>query len=530
MSSLVQIATNAKTAKLVKCDDTVVDIVQEALSYLVEGHEFMHAFTTGGWNGRSSFLSRRTRTFPAGFVHLVHDVLTRKRYRVQVVKRALPEPLGPENPIVDEHGNDDPRYDFQPRVMNQLLKHGRGIAQIATGGGKSKVALLCTSRIRRMTLFLTTRGVLMHQMAKAYRKAGFTVGVVGDGEWSPKRGVNVGMVQTFIAHLKVPNVDDEVFDLTESFTKQGRDITSAEIRALAEKRVRQKELRRQRTLKLLEMVEFVIGEEAHEAGGNSYFEILQHCKNASYRLALTATPFMRESAEDNMKLMAAFGPVLVRVSEKTLIDRGILARPYFVYLNPSPHPKLRKSSPWQRARQLEIVEGPGRNAAAIAMATKAVAHNLPVIILVQMKKHGQEVLKQLKAAGLKARYIQGESDHSERQDALDSLAAGETQVLVGTTIIDVGVDVPAVGMVILLGGGKAEIALRQRIGRGLRAKKTGANICFIVDFTDQLNDTLRDHARQRRAIVENTPGFAEGILAANDDFPWHLHRQESAAA
>ena len=530
MTALIQIAANAKIAKLVKFDEPAVDIVADTLSYLVEGHEFMTAFATGSWNGRSSFFARKGKTFPAGFVHLVHDVLTRKGYRVQVVKRQLAEPLGPVDPIVDEHGNGDRRYEYQSRVMNQLLKHGRGIAQIATGGGKSKIALLCTSRIRRMTLFLTTRGVLMHQMAKSYRKAGFNVGVIGDGEWSPKKGVNVGMVQTFIAHLKVPNVDDEVFGLTEKFINQGRSETKETIRALAEKRVKQKELRRQRTLKLLEMVEFVIGEEAHEAGGNSYFEILQHCKNANYRLALTATPFMRESAEDNMKLMAAFGPVLVRVTEKTLIDRGILAKPYFIYLNPPTHPKLRKSSPWQRARQLEIVEGQGRNGAVVSMAQKAVDHKLPVIVLVQMKKHGTELLKLFKASGMKARYIQGESSQDERQKALDELGSGKIDVLIGTTIIDVGVDVPAVGMVILAGGGKAEIALRQRVGRGLRAKKTGANVCFIVDFSDKLNTTLRDHARQRRSVIEATPGFAENILADNDDFPWDLIRQERKAA
>jgi superfamily II DNA or RNA helicase len=529
MSSLVQIAANAKIAKLIKCDTAALDLVGETLSYLVEGHEFMTAFATGGWNGRSSFLSRRTRTFPAGFVHLVHDTLIKRGFRVQVVKSPLSEPLGPSNPIVDEFGNDNPIYDYQPRVMQQLLKHGRGIAQIATGGGKSKIALLCTARIRRMTLFLTTRGVLMHQMAKAYRKAGFNVGVVGDGEWRPKKGVNVGMVQTFVAHLKVPNVDDEVFDITESRTKQGIAIDRDAIRKEAERRVLLKQRRRDRTLKLLEMVELVIGEEAHEAGGNSYFEILQHCKNAHYRLALTATPFMRESAEDNMKLMAAFGPVLVKVSEKTLIDRGILARPYFVYLDPTPHPKLRKTSPWQRARQLEIVEGPGRNDMVLSMAQRAVSHALPVIVLVQMKKHGEALLKRFRAAGIKARYIQGESSQEERQDALDLLGAGDIDVLIGTTIIDVGVDVPAVGMVILAGGGKAEIALRQRIGRGLRAKKTGANICFIVDFSDKLNTTLRDHARTRRAIVEATPGFAEGIVADNDNLPWHLLSERTAA-
>jgi superfamily II DNA or RNA helicase len=521
-TSLIRIATNAKIAKLVDDDKVALDIIGDALSYLVEGHEFMTNFQTGRWNGRSSFLTRATRTFPAGFAHLVQQELIRRGYRVAIVKRPLPEPLGPVDPVVDEWGNDNPRYDYQLKVVQQLLKHGRGIAQIATGGGKSKIALLVTARIKRMTLFLTTRGVLMHQMARAYKKAGINCGFLGDGQWTPKRGVNVGMVQTLVERLKVPDVADEVFALTEIWTKRGISFTRDQIRKEAERRVAFKQKRCDNTLKILGMVELVIGEEAHEAGGESYFQILQHCKQANYRLALTATPFMRESAEDNMKLMAAFGPVLVKVSEKTLIDRGILATPKFLYIDAPPHPKLRKTSPWQRARSLEIVEGPGRNQTVIDYARKAIAHKLPTIVLVQMKAHGQVLLKRFKEAGIKARYIQGESSQGERQRALDELSDGRCQVLIGTTIIDVGVDVPAVGMVILAGGGKAEIALRQRIGRGLRAKNSGPNVCFVVDFTDKLNHTLRDHAKQRRSIVEATPGFAENILPAGSDFDWVL--------
>ncbi|MFX5809068.1 helicase-related protein, partial [Acinetobacter baumannii] len=78
-------------------------------------------------------------------------------------------------------------------------------------------------------------------------------------------------------------------------------------------------------------------------------------------------------------------------------------------------------------------------------------------------------------------------DQGERKSALTELANKDIDVLIGTTILDVGVDVPAVGLIILAGGGKAEVALRQRIGRGLRAKKFGPNVAFIVDFTDQHN-------------------------------------------
>ena len=35
---------------------------------------------------------------------------------------------------------DDPRYDYQMDVVNRLVKHGQIIAQVATGGGKSRIA------------------------------------------------------------------------------------------------------------------------------------------------------------------------------------------------------------------------------------------------------------------------------------------------------------------------------------------------------------------------------------------------------
>ena len=113
-----------------------------------------------------------------------------------------------------------------------------------------------------------------------------------------------------------------------------------------------------------------------------------------------------------------------------------------------------------------------------------------------------------------------ESGQAERQAALKDLEEGKIQTLIGSTILDVGVDVPAVGMVILARGGKAEVALRQRIGRGLRRKKSGPNVAFVVDVNDQVNKHLMTHAAQRRQIVESTPGFAEGILKPEQDFDY----------
>lgn len=559
----VKIASNAVIAKILNADKDVKVIVRELLSYYVEGREFMSGLAGKGWDGRSSFFALRTSTFPAGFVHLVHSELVRRGYTVQIVRKRPPEPTGPEDPVVDSFGNADPRYDYQMQTVRQLLKHGRGIAQVATGGGKSKIAKLCVARVNKMTLFITTRGVLMYQMKKAFEKdMGRKVGVIGDGIWEPRSGINVAMVQTLIARLSETSLEIEVnrlierrakfeekvmLDLkaamvkrkldrstmTDRLNKQRRELergrqSNEQIAAEAKAKVEEQTKIRERTLKFLDMVEFVIGEEAHEAGGNSYYEILQHCKNAHYRLALTATPFMRSDAEDNMRLMAAFGPILIQVTEKTLIDRGILATPYFKLINIAPPKQLFKSTAWDRAYKIGITENVARNEIIVMEARRAVKLGLPVMILVQRKAHGKVLLDKLHAVGVVSEFILGESSQENRESALARLGAGKLQVLIGTTILDVGVDVPAVGMVILAGGGKAEVALRQRIGRGLRSKKSGPNVAFIIDFVDEGNQHLRDHARQRRAIIESTPGFVENILEPGKDFPWKLFEEKAA--
>lgn len=529
MHAPVKIAHNAVVAKIYTDDPVIKDLVSDALSYFVEGVEYMAAFKGSRWDGRSSFFSRRTNTFPAGFAALIHDKLVAAGHRVQFVRAPMPDALGPENPTVDEFGNDDPRYDFQLEALRQVERHGRGIIQVATGGGKSKIARLIISRFRRMTLFLTTRGVLLYQMKEVCEDAGMRVGVVGDGVWAPVKGLNCCMVQTMVAKLKATTLEAERMALVGALVKKGAvTLDKDEIARQAQANFDLKERERLRMVKFLELFEVVIGEEAHEAGGDSYFEILRHCKNAQIRVALTATPFMRADAEDNMRLMAAFGPVLIQVSEQTLIDRGILATPWFKYVSYMPNPKLRRTSPWQRAYELGIKDCVDRNAKIVECAAKAISHGLPVMILVQRKDHGDRLREMISAHG-KTVFIKGENNQDERKHALERLKTGAVKCLIGTTILDVGVDVPAVGMVILAGGGKAEVALRQRIGRGLRAKKTGPNVCFVVDFDDGLNTHLREHAAQRRAIVEATPGFAERILAPGQDFPWPLFEKADAA-
>lgn len=491
----VTVASSVINARLVGASRETKLFVSELLSYEVEGAEQSVAFKSGQWSGRSSFFDFRTGNFPAGFTHMVVKELRRRGHPVHLAVKEAPAPLGPEVGSFDPLGYGfSERYDYQPETVRRLLRHKRMIARIATGGGKSNIAILSFASIRRMTLFLTTRGALMYQMKENFENAGFTPGVIGDTILKPRRGVNVAMVQTIASWLAEPLEGDT----SEAANKQRE--------------------RRRRMIELLHQVEFVIGEEAHEAGGNSYYDILSHCVNAHYRLALTATPFMRADEEANMRLQAAFGSIGIDVSEKLLIDRGILATPYFKFIETPQPAMLRRTTRWPTCYDIGVVENVGRNRLIAEDAIRASKHGRSALTLVQRKKHGGILEQMLKDAGVQCAFIFGENAQYERTEVLRDFASRKLEVVIASTIFDVGVDVPAVGNVIMAGAGKAEVGHRQRIGRGLREKKFGPNNCFITDFRDECNRTLQDHAATRMGIVASTPGFAEGILPPRADF------------
>jgi superfamily II DNA or RNA helicase len=553
----IRLAHNAVTARLFDASDQAKLLAQTVLSYPV---------ITNDWTGRSSFFNYAAATFPAGFAMLVLSKLTQAGFKVKLVREPFPAPLGPAEPVVDDLG-DDPRYDYQREVIKRLLKHGQMIAQVATGGGKSRIAKMAVATICRKMAFLTTRSILMYQMGANFESLGHKVGVIGDGHWSPKPLINVGMVQTLAqgVELQTPSqelvryldnkeaaveraVDELKAELAEKGTlsseiprhisdlrKQLKNAerSDKELIAYITEKVNKHNHRRLQVIAWLETLEFVILEEAHEASGNGYYEVLKHCKNAHYRLALTATPFMLDDEASNMRLMGCSGSIAIRVTEKTLIDRGILAKPYFRFLRIPGGPaqytetrkdgkqivhKLYRSTPWQKASEIGIVHNNVRNALIVKQARDAVSYGLSVMVLVRQKKHGKILNEMFTKLGMKSSYIFGEHDQATRQASLHALKTGAINVLIGSTILDVGVDVPAIGMVILAGGGKAEVGTRQRIGRGLREKKNGPNVAFIVDFDDPLNTHLTKHSKERQRIIATTEGFAENIVGGEFNY------------
>lgn len=97
--------------------------------------------------------------------------------------------------------------------------------------------------------------------------------------------------------------------------------------------------------------------------------------------------------------------------------------------------------------------------------------------------------------------LHGRLSSSEKQGVIQSFAAGECQVLVSTTVVEVGVDVPQASVMVIDHADRFGLAqlhqLRGRVGRG-----AAASHCVLI------NDSTNPLARQRlEVLVRSSDGF-----------------------
>jgi ATP-dependent DNA helicase RecG len=111
--------------------------------------------------------------------------------------------------------------------------------------------------------------------------------------------------------------------------------------------------------------------------------------------------------------------------------------------------------------------------------------------------------------GDKVGLAHGRQDSAVREAALADFAAGRTRLLVATTVIEVGVDVPAASVMVIEQAERFGLAqlhqLRGRVGRG-----AAQSFCLLL-YDDHLGET----ARKRLFLLRETE---DGFRIADEDF------------
>jgi len=118
-------------------------------------------------------------------------------------------------------------------------------------------------------------------------------------------------------------------------------------------------------------------------------------------------------------------------------------------------------------------------------------------------------------AGLRTRFgaavalAHGRQDPAARDAALEDFAAGRARLLVATTVVEVGIDVPAASVMVIEHAERFGLAqlhqLRGRVGRG-----AAASFCLLLH-----DDGLTETARKRLLLLRDTD---DGFAIADADF------------
>lgn len=267
----------------------------------------------------------------------------------------------------------------------------------------------------------------------------------------------------------------------------------------------------------LDTVGAVICDEAHYAGAISYWNVFQYLNNARMRIGMTGT--LDKSKKIHMaRIKSLMGNPIINVTNKQMIDRGVSAKPH-IKMVPITQPTdldaqvgayMKKNGmttggtagdlmAYQVTYSLGVIHNQYRNhlIAEIAYQGAKRLNKKAVLIIVNSIEHGELISKELDSLGAEYDFIQGKDDTDTRNAVLERVKNGSLKIVIGTKILDAGIDLPNISIYIECSGGKSYITLLQRIGRSLRVMEDKKDV-YIFDLWDRTTSgPLYKHGKER---------------------------------
>ncbi|MDX2564108.1 ATP-dependent DNA helicase RecG [Streptomyces sp. TX20-6-3] len=239
----------------------------------------------------------------------------------------------------------------------------------------------------------------------------------------------------------------------------------------------------------------VVVDEQHRFGVEQRDALRGKGKQPPHLLVMTATPIPRTVA------MTVFGDLETSVLDQLPAGRSPIAT-HVVPAADKPHFLARA---WERVRE-EVGKGhqayvvcprigdeEDQKKKAKASAEDEAEKRPPLAVLDVAEKLGAGPL-----AGLRIAVLHGRMHPDDKDDVMRRFAAGELDVLVATTVIEVGVNVPNATAMVIMDADRFGVSqlhqLRGRVGRG-----SAPGLCLLVSEMPEATP-----ARQRLAAVAAT--------------------------
>jgi len=345
---------------------------------------------------------------------------------------------------------------------------------------------------------------------------------VANGMGLLEGSVACGKTLIFAAVAKIINLPTLIIVDRKDLAHQGRkefikeyDFSSKEVGIIQGKNILEKKFNFV-TIQSLKKVsnwdnyKALIIDEVHCACANSFQEMLM-ASQAVYRLGVSGT-ITGLDIEDYLKIKAYMGDVYYRIPTKELVEREVLAEPklYLFKIEKPQIPEWELENDWRLIEEKLIIENEKRNKLIAEISRK---FPKPLLILVSRIDHGFNLQKMIKGSF----FLYGKSDEKIRNIYRNKIDKGQEIVVIATNIWNKGINLRLLKTLIIAGGMKSFVLVKQRAGRGLRKVKGLKEDVIIVDFMDETHKILKRQFKKRLNIYEKDGFKVVGVYKNIND-------------
>lgn len=272
---------------------------------------------------------------------------------------------------------------------------------------------------------------------------------------------------------------------------------------------------------LLDNVEILIGDESHHFNSEQFRKPTYNMPNLVMSIGVSASAISQEHIgikeivrydAKEIWTFSATGNLLVNIVTGNMIDQNRLAKPILFMMDYHCTEELPNNdvTNWNNVMTIHL-ESDARNRLVADCAKIFSDNGRKSLILVNTIRWSRKILNILYELGIKAGASYGSGkyeyyngiDYVSDDSIMNKFSSGEINVLIGTTHLYEGADIPNLDTIILAFSGKGERTQVQGIGRALRLTKNG-KYAYIIDFSDADDVVLSNHSSKRlKRYIDN---------------------------
>ena len=449
----MKIHVGIQNSRIESDNPKLLKALYEIYSFKIPGAEYSAAYKRRQWDGKTHFISK-SGVFKSGLLSRLLIDLNKIECEPEIEYDYSITSEWHHHQIITIDGFK--YYEYQEELIKQALDKMRGIIKSPTGSGKTLImaALIKALAGRKMVILFNAKQLLTQTYDFLTETCGMNNIGLCYGEGYIYGDVMLCTVQSI----------EKILDTH------------------------------------LEDTEVLMVDECHEFGnGKTTLAALRSFPKAVYRLGFTATP-PRDSVP-RYNLEGALGGVLEVVDTADLVESGKLTKPLIQLIDRQYNASgLDEDMSYLDIYEEYIVNNSERNnkIKEIVNEIRKTHKTARILILTRSLAHGRALEDLL---GGECEFLEGANSVGERYQAISRFRrCRESSILIGTKILQTGINIEEITHFINARGMKSEIATLQALGRALRKHESKQEV-YVYDFMDK-EKYLEDHSRARKRHYE----------------------------